>query len=177
MDNTSKGITTNEQIITLLQSCKRCNKLTGNSSHVISHTDLRNFVLPNKKRKKFGFVVNSQPHGSNSIGHWWTVIIFDQFCLVYDGLCSIHKNEDVMKNIRSFCKLNNLKYKNGNLRFQLFDSLTCGWLATFFIAKASILNYYKFQKMITFLRGFSIKTREKIILRFVFRHFKIDNNH
>ena len=177
MDNTSKGITTDEQIITLLRSCSRCSKLTGNSSHVISHTDLSNFVLPNDKQKKWGFVVNSQHHGSSSIGHWWTIIIFDRYCLVYDGLCRIHKNDDVMKNVKSFCKLNNLKYKNGNFRFQLFDSLSCGWLATFFIAKASMLNHHAFLKLITFLRGFSIKSREKMILKFVFRHFKIDNNH
>ena len=176
MDDTSKGITTDEQIVMLLQSCNHCNKLTGNSSHVISHTDLRNFVLPNDRRNKWGFIVNSKHHGSGSIGHWWTIIIFGRFCLVYDGLCCIHRNEDVMENVKSFCRLNNLKYRNGNLRFQLFNSLTCGWLATFFIAKASILNHYKFQKMINFLRGFSIKTREKIILKFVFRHFKIDKS-
>lgn len=177
MDNTSKGITTDEQIIMLLQSCSRCSKLTGDSSHVISHTELSSFVLPDNKRKKWGLVVNSKHHGSNAIGHWWTIIIFDQFCLIYDGLCSIHRNDVVMKSVKSFCKLNNLRYKNGNFRFQLSNSLKCGWLATFFIAKASVLNHYKFQKMITFLRGFSIKSREKIILKFVFRHFKIHNIH
>ena len=176
MDNASNGITTDQQIIALLQSCNRCSKLTGNSSHVLSHTELAHFVLPNLKKKKWGFVVNSQPYGSNSIGHWWTIIIFDKFCYVFDGLCQIHKNNDVMKNVRSFCTLNNLKYTNGNLRYQLANSLNCGWLATYFIAKASLLKHFAFVKLITFLRRFSLKSRENIILKFVFRHYKIDKN-
>ena len=177
MDDTSKGITTDEQIIMLLRSCNHCSKLTGNSSHVISHTELSNFILPNNKRKKWGFVVNSQHYGSGSIGHWVTILIFDRICLVYDGLCKIQKNDNVMRNIKSFCKLNNLTYKNGNFRFQLQNSFSCGWLATYFIAKASVLSQYAFLKMITFLRRFSLKSREKIILKFVFRHFKINKSH
>ena len=176
MDNASNGITTDKQIITLLQSCNRCSKLTGDSSYVLSHTELAHFVLPNSKKKKWGFVVNSQPYGSSSIGHWWTIIIFDNFCYIFDGLCQIHKNNDVMKNVRSFCTLNNLKYTNSNLRYQLVNSLNCGWLATYFIAKASLLKHFAFVKLITFLRRFSLKSRENIILKFVFRHYKIDKN-
>ena len=79
----------------------------------------------------------------------------------------------MFKYMKQFCEFNNLTLKNTHLRFQVLDSLRCGYLTLFLVAKMSLLNQRSFLKMINMLKQHNVKSREDHMLRYVLRHFKI----
>lgn len=127
--------------------------------------------ISTKKTRAHGFIVNSE--SSVRLGHWFAIIIFNgKFLVVCDGLNKVLDRSDIMINVTKFCDSNHLILRNLNFRCQVSNSLKCGYIALFFIAKASLLNYRNFMKMVTMLNQYSIESREQFVFKYVKRHFK-----
>ena len=188
MDPKINGITTDKDLSQLLRGCSRCYKITNNTKFVMSHTNLVNLTLP-KRFTKWVIIINttglpkSKKHENNptetvllpKLGHWVCCVIFNKTLYILDGLCKISQNTDVMLNIKTFCRSNNLTMEDVNLRFQVLNSTWCGYLACYFVAKASLLSQHSFLKVINLLRQHNVKSREKHMLQYVLRHFKKQN--
>ena len=167
----SKGITTQDDLQTFLQSCPKCKNITNNGTYIVSHEQLP-YINLDTTLKKHGIIINSE--SDSTLGHWITLLIFDnKYLVICDGLCTVNHRKDIMRNIRLFCTLNHLILKNLKLLCQTKHSLKCGYIALFFIGKGSILTYHSFLAMTTLLKPYSIRTREKFILSFVMHHFKV----
>lgn len=165
-------ITTDHDITSLLQSCSACKRHTHNATFVLTHTQLPEVHLRNIRQRNIGLIVNSE--SSNRLGHWFTLLVYGgRFLLVCDGLCKALKMGDVKLNINRFCIINNLVLRDLNFRCQRSDSLKCGYIALFFIARASLLRYNPFLNTIQMLKHYSIPLREEYIFRYVKRHFTI----
>ena len=85
----------------------------------------------------------------------------------------MYKYPDVKNNVLAFCSNNNLDYVDLRFRCQDISSVSCGLISLFFIAKGSISNSHSFLSTIRVLRQYSVKTREKWVLSFVKKHFKL----
>ena len=184
MELKNNGITTNKDLCQMLNACSRCYKLTNDGKFVMSYTDLVNVALP-RHRKKFVIVLNTLPGSKkqsdpNEIsdmqqktGHWFCCVVFETTLYIFDGLGKIHQNTNVMHSIKQFCQSNRLTSKNVYFRYQILDSLQCGYLTMFFVAKTSLLNQRSFLKMINMLKQHNVKSRESHMLKYVLRHFKL----
>ena len=180
MNSNSKWITSGDFIAKTLKKCKKCFKITDQARMIIPHNKLLSLSLPNIKNfNKFAIIVNSETNDS-SLGHWFTLVIFretllnNHFLVLCDGLNKIFSNHpNIMQNIFSFCKKNQLKFLNLDLRYQLPRSLCCGHLALFIVARATNLSFRGFLIMKKTLQRHSIATNEKYMLNFTTSHFKL----
>ena len=167
----SKGITTQSDLQTFLQSCPKCSDFTNNGTYIVSHKQLPSVHIDTKFRKH-GIIINSE--SDNTLGHWITLLVFNnKYLVICDGLCTVNRRKDIMNNIRLFCTLNHLTPKNLKLPCQTKQSLKCGYIALFFIGKGSVLTYHSFLAMTNLLKQYSLHNREKFMLAFVMHHFKI----
>ena len=167
-----RHITTEHDIKSLLELCRRCRMLTNNATHIMTHSQLPNITLSTRKQKTHGLIINSESAGR--LGHWFTLLIYNnQFLIVCDGLCKAMKESDIASNILRFSRRNNLILKDLNFRCQPSNSLKCGYIALFFIAKASKLQYRSFLNMVNMLTQNSVRSREDYVLKYVVRHFKL----
>lgn len=189
MELKNNGITTDTDLRQMLNTCYRCYKLTNNGKLVMSYTDLIN-VNKLHCRRKCVIILNTIPKSvtqnnpvevpnmsqstQQTTGHWFCCVLYESTLYVFDGLGKIHQNTDVMHNIRQFCQSNNFTFENVHFRFQILDKFHCGYLALFFVAKTSLLNQRSFLKMINMLKQHNVKSREKHMLKYVLRHFKIN---
>ena len=168
----ARDITTENDVRSILRLCRKCNRLTNNATYILAHSQLPNIALSTRKHQTHGLIINSESGGR--LGHWFTLLIYNnRFLIVCDGLCKAMKESDIVSNILIFCRKNNLILKDLDFRCQPRNSLKCGYIALFFIAKASQLQYRSFLRMINMLTQYSIGSREGYVLKYVARHFKL----
>lgn len=165
-------ITSEIDIHRMLKSCIKCTVVTDNTKLVIAHTELPNIRLDKPGYKKYCLIIHSVINESE-IGHWFSVLVFqNRYAVICDGLNRIVHDKVVMQNLHYFCVNNKLALKDLGFLCQRLSSQKCGYIALFFTAKASILNYFSFIKLIQMLNHGSINSKEEYIMKFVKRHFK-----
>ena len=166
-------ITSQSDIKRFLKTCHLCDKITNGSKNVIDHSELPNIILNNGKAQKHAFIIHVQNNIPSSVGHWASVLVFNnKYALICDGLNQIKHNQNgAMININHFCSLNRLKPVILKFRCQPKRSLKCGYIALFFVAKATTLSFNSFNKMCKMLNQYSILTKERYALNFVKRHY------
>ena len=168
----SNFITSEEDIRRMLKSCAKCTVITNNAALILAHTELPYLHLNKLGYKKYSLIINSVI-GDSKIGHWFTLLVFqNRYAVICDGLNRIIRDKDIMQNLQYFCKENKLSLKDLSFLCQRLSSQKCGYIALFFTAKASILNYFSFIKLIKMLNHGSINSKEKYIMKFVQHHFR-----
>ena len=167
------GITSGEDIYSLLKRCRKCRMFTNNGKFIIAHHQLPQLLTNAKTLKNFGCIVNTASEDTIDIAHWFAILKFGTRLIVCDSLNNISKYPDVKTNVLTFCNNNNLNYEDLKFCCQEGSSLSCGYISLFFIAKGSVSSAHSFLSTIHVLRQYSIKTREKWVLSFVRKHFKL----
>ena len=173
LDPTLSGITSGVDIYSLLKRCSKCRMFTNSGKFIIAHHQLPQLLSNAKHLKNFGCIVNTAPKNTNEIAHWFAILKFGRRLFVCDSLNNMSKYPDVKQNVLAFCSNNNLDYEDLKFPCQELSSVSCGYISLFFIAKGSVSNSRSFLSTIHVLRQYSIKTREKWILSFVKKHFKL----
>ena len=175
MNSSSKYITSGDFIAKTLKKCKKCFQITDQARMIVPYDKLLNLSLIRvKSYSRYVIIMNSEKDNS-SLGHWFNLAVFDhKFLVLCDGLGKIFsKHHDIMQNIYSFCKKHHYRFINLGLRYQLYDSLCCGYLALFIIAKTTKLSFKGFLAMKKTLMQQSISSNEKYMLKCVKLHFKL----
>ena len=156
----------------MLSSCVKCTRITDNTRLVIAHTELPNLRLDKPGYRKYSLIINSVVDESK-IGHWFSILVFqNRYAVICDGLNRVVRDKHVMQNLQYFCVNNRLILKDLGFLCQGLSSQKCGYIALFFTAKASVLSYFSFTKLIRMLNHGSITTKEEYIMKFVKHHFK-----
>ena len=166
-------LTTGNDIQNALSRCKQCYSMTNQGKYVLFHTQLPHITIA-KKKKKLGFIINTEEN-SNFLGHWFTILVYSgKVAVLADSLCMVEKEKpQVMANIQLFCKQNHLSFMSISHQIQQKHSLSCGFLALHWIASASKLTLHALMSLKQVLVKHSVRTNEKIALKFAQKHFKL----
>ena len=155
----------------IAQNCKKCSKTISNGNRIICYKQLPYIVLDRQEKdKRTALIINTSHPGI--IGHWCCAIITTtQEFLLFDGLNVVTQQSRFMNNVRKFCLLNKLAFKNAAIRYQSTDTTFCGQLSLFWIAKFTHLPINQFKAILSLLKRNSIKTNERYLLKYVQKHF------
>ena len=167
------GITSGEDIYSLLKRCKKCRMFTNNGKFIIAHHQLPQLLTNAKTLNNFGCIVNTASESTTDVAHWFAILKFGKRLIVCDSLNNMSRYPDVKNNVLAFCSNNNLNYEDLRFSCQQSSSVSCGFISLFFIAKGSVSSCHSFLSTIHVLRQYSIRTREKWVLSFVKKHFKL----
>ena len=178
--NETQYLTTGEDIRKLLSKCDTCYSITNNGNYVIFHTKLPQIILPFNK-VKIGLIVNTAST-EKVLGHWFTLNLYlssglnkNRYCYCCDGLNQVRKEPHVLKNIKIFCRNNNVTFSWYPIRLQRVRSLRCGYIAIWFIYQLSILSLRSFIELRKILSRHSLHFNEKRVLTGVKKHFQINS--
>ena len=171
----AKG-TSKDDLIQILQNCQKCFNLTNKGTNIISHDQLITDIVDKTKPKQC-FIVNTQNDWTTT-GHWFVLIVylsnFQRHVILADGLSIVKTNQDVMSNIRLFCRNNGLKLTFIQTRYQRMHSKECGKLALYFVYRLSMYNFHTFMNIHLTMSNTSLKTNELFLLRRVDSHFNVN---
>ena len=165
-------VTTKDDIISSLSKYPKCLDSTIDGKLIISYEELPNILLNTfNKKAVYNLIINSKIK-QGKIGHWTSLIVFNSKILfLLDGLNEIKSQIQVITNIKTFAKNNNLKIYDFNVRYQKPSSKKCGFLACFFVYKSITCSLPKFLKLRKMLLNNSVSTNENYIFNFVKKKF------
>lgn len=166
-------LTNKNDLRNVLKTCDKCYESTNKGSNIICHNKLSSMIVDKSsfKKKPFGLIINSSCN-SDIIGHWFTCILTKpNLMIVCDGLNVILKQQSVVKSLKQFCTRNDLKLIDLHVRYQTKNSMWCGFLSIFWISAHSEFSPFKFRRLIECFRRNSIKSNEKYMLNYVYKHF------
>ena len=169
----SSDLTNGLDLTRLMSSCSTCLNAVAFGSKIRHHEEIRNFKDSTTIGTRSAYFLNSQSP-DQLFGHWILLLKFKHTMYLCDGLQYAPSRSDIMRNIRSFCRLNNYKLIIFPLRYQLKTSSKCGYLSLGIIAKYHTLSFSQFISMISALRRNSIRSNEQFFLRFAKKHFGFD---
>ena len=169
-----EGLTTGEDIRKLLAKCPTCYSITNNGNYVIFHSKLPQLIITDN-RPKIALIVNTAT-SHRVIGHWFSLIFFSSGRKLFlcDGLDQARKDSQVLKNIKIFCENNNLAFSLYRVRLQLESSLTCGYIAIWWVYKLSVSSLKSFMNLRRIMLQQSIYSNEKRVLKTAKKHFQIN---
>ena len=173
-----KKITSKIDLLKILSKCQKCQRITISGKLICSYENLKNIVIDQLTNKnKICFILNTNEIDESKIGHWFNLIIFKnvdhRIAIVCDGLGIIEKSKKIMTTLRLFCKKNKMTLHFLKTRYQQKSSKICGYLALFFIFKASNCNLQQFLKLDNILNKTSIQKNENLLYKHVIKHFHL----
>ena len=171
----NRFVTTKEDLTSILSKCPKCFDSTIDGKFIMSYKDLPNIFLNTLNKKPvYNLIINYMATEGN-LGHWCNLIVFNNKSLfLLDGLNQIKSQTEVMSNVKTFAKNNNLTIHNFNIRYQNQSSKKCGFLACFFVYKSVSSSVPKFLRLRKMLLNNSVSTNENYIFNFVRKHFDLN---
>ena len=170
-----KWITTDENIKNLLKQCKQCFASTLNGNLVLPYNKLETL---NVSKLKYTLILNtnSSDNVTGSVGHWlvYHVNVLSKLSIIHDSLNEIERcHQDVLLQIRLFCKKNNLKLIILGLVTQRKENLNCGLHSLWFTHKCHGYNSNALLKLKKVFAPYSVNERERYIMNETLSIFKI----